>query len=170
MLNWKLKHQSVIVQTQNCIQFHFEEIIFLILWKLCSKCNKISLAGFIFGFACIFDSMLEYHDLRWHIRIYKRIENNASILHMFEAWRFKNKPNITYSLMGFPSMSQTVVLQRAHFSLNWSFIKLQNFEFEHILSSTSFYFSSLRSSLEANIPSFCQNYSSISSFIDFELD
>ena len=37
--------------------------------------------------------------------------------------------------MGFPSMSQTVVLQRAHFSLNWSFIKLQNFEFEHISSS-----------------------------------
>ena len=135
MLNWKLKRQSVIVQTQNCIQFHFDEIFFLILWKLCSKCNKISLAEFIFGFACIFDSMLEYHDLRWHIRIYKRIENNASILHMFEAWRFKNKPNITYSLMGFPSMSQTVVLQRAHFSLNCSLFELQNLE----LSSSSFF-------------------------------
>ena len=150
MLNWKLKRQSVIVQTQNCIQFHFDEIFFLILWKLCSKCNKISLAEFIFGFACIFDSMLEYHDLRWHIRIYKRIENNASILHMFEAWRFKNKPNITYSLMGFPSMPQTIVLERAHFSSNCSLFELQNLEFEHIFSSSFFNFSSLRWSLEAN--------------------
>ena len=145
MQNVELKIEAPIRDSANT-KLHpisFRRNIFLISWKLCSKCNKISLAGFIFGNACIFDSMLEYHDLRWHIRIYKRIENNASILHMFEAWRFKNKPNITYSLMGFPTMSQTVVLQWAQFSLNWSFINLQNFEFEHISSSTFFHFLSL---------------------------
>ena len=61
-----------------------------------------------------------------------------------------------------------LVLERAHISLNSSFIELQNFEFEHIASLSFFHFSSLRSSLETSFPSFGPNTLSISSFIKFE--
>ena len=61
-----------------------------------------------------------------------------------------------------------LMLERAHFSSNSSFIELQNFEFEHIASSCFFNFSSLSSSLVTSFPSFGPNISSISSFIEFE--
>ena len=61
-----------------------------------------------------------------------------------------------------------VVFERAHFSSNSSFVKLQNFKFKHIASSSFFHFSSLRLSLEMSFPSFGPNISSISSFIEFE--
>ena len=63
---------------------------------------------------------------------------------------------------------ELVVLVQAHFSLNSISIELQNFEFEHISSSSFIQFSSLSSNLETSLPRFGQNISSISSFIGFE--
>ena len=50
-----------------------------------------------------------------------------------------------------------------------SFVKLQNFKFEHIASSSFFHFSSLISSLETIFLSFGPNISRMSHFIEFEL-
>ena len=62
-----------------------------------------------------------------------------------------------------------LVLERAHFLLNSSFIKLHNFELEYIASSSFFHFLSLNSSLKTNFTRLGPNMSSILSFIEFEI-
>ena len=56
------------------------------------------------------------------------------------------------------------VLERTHFSPNLSFIQLHKFQFEHIVSSSFFHFSSLSSSLKTSLPRFGTNISIISKF------
>ena len=61
-----------------------------------------------------------------------------------------------------------IVLERIQFSSNSSFIRLENFEFEHILSSMKIDFLSLSLSLETSMP-FCRsNVSRFSTFTKFE--
>ena len=60
-----------------------------------------------------------------------------------------------------------LVLDRAHFSSNSSFIELQKFEFEHVTNSIFFHFSSLSLRLETCFLYFGPNILSISSFIEF---
>ena len=60
------------------------------------------------------------------------------------------------------------MLELDYFSSNSSFIELQNFKFEHITSSSFFHFLSWSLSLKTIFISFGPNFSSISSFIEFE--
>ena len=126
---------------------------------------------------------------RWkinHILLLKRSANNNSwvaqaitkwILSV-NIWEFKNKRNKWFfhfclmfyriSLPSFLFWYLFIVLEWAHFSSNSSFIKLQNFEFEHATSSRMFHFLSLSSSLETSFPIFGLNIMNISNFIEFK--
>ena len=72
-------------------------------------------------------------------------------------------PNLGWS---FP-IQKLVVLERAHFCSNLSFVELHNFEFEHTMNSSFIHFSSLSLSWK-RVTSFCPNFSSFSSFIEFK--
>ena len=58
-------------------------------------------------------------------------------------------------------------LERAHISSNSSFMDLENFEFENIMSEKKINFSNLSLSLTTSLPSFGSNILGISSFIEF---
>ena len=94
MLIWKLKCQSVIAQTQNCIQFYFEEILFFDIVEIVFKVQQNFFSGIYFWVCLHFwlNAGISRSKMT-HTNLQQNRKQCLYILHMFEAWRFKNKPN-----------------------------------------------------------------------------